>query len=471
MKKHFISSLVLVLLFVAVSAVFAEPVSNNLDDILCDRIYYADKYSDLKQAFGYDHDKLLNHWRQNGAKEGRSSSSIYDAQYYYNKYADLRNAFTRNGQVDWAGLYNHFKQYGINEGRQASQHFSVSIYKENYADLRNAFGTNASDNWKYLKHWREHGMAESRNATSRINPKNNSEAMKSTISILPVARPANGDYFIVPRANSGFALDAVNGGTTQGTNLQCWSKNNSYAQIFRIQRVNGDWYRITLRAGGLCMNVAGGSNKNDARLWLYPDDGTASCYWRFRNAGNNYYIIESQLSGNRVLDLDNNRAFNGAIVHLWDNHQGASAQWQLVTAPAEKTQPTNNLTQKINAFLSDSRWKIGTSWGARKPKLSTYSCTGCMAYAADFVKYVFGKNSPRDGTQFKNVAEIRAGDVIYLARPHWFVVIGRNGDSLETIEANWNGPAERTNGVYRIVGSNILRNGKNIGNFSYGYHY
>ena len=167
--KKFFAFLACILLFQCMPcAIFAEPVTNDLDDIICDRIYYADKYSDLKRAFGYDHDQLLNHWRQNGAKEGRSPSSIYDAQYYYNKYADLRNAFTRNGQVDWAGLYNHFKNYGLKEGRQASQHFSVNIYKNNYADLRNAFGTSASDHWKYLKHWREYGMAEKRNATSSI---------------------------------------------------------------------------------------------------------------------------------------------------------------------------------------------------------------------------------------------------------------------------------------------------------------
>lgn len=146
----------------------AEPVSDNLDDIICDRIYYADKYADLKRAFGYDHDKLLNHWRTYGISEGRSSSSIYDPQFYINKYGDLKKAFTRNGRVDWAALYNHFKQYGINEGRQASPHFNVSVYKNNYADLRNAFG---GTNWRYLKHWREYGMAERRNATSNISRK------------------------------------------------------------------------------------------------------------------------------------------------------------------------------------------------------------------------------------------------------------------------------------------------------------
>ena len=36
--------------------------------------YYSDLYADLKNAYGYDADKLYNHWVQYGAKEGRRIS-------------------------------------------------------------------------------------------------------------------------------------------------------------------------------------------------------------------------------------------------------------------------------------------------------------------------------------------------------------------------------------------------------------
>ncbi len=160
---------VIAVMFIFCGTAIAEPVTDNLDDILCDRIYYADKYGDLKRAFGYDHDRLLQHWREYGVKEGRSSSSIYDPQFYINTYPDLKKAFTHNGQVDWAALYNHFKTDGIKEGRQASRYFNVGTYRDNYADLRQAFGTGGNNHWKYLKHWREYGMAEARNATTAIN--------------------------------------------------------------------------------------------------------------------------------------------------------------------------------------------------------------------------------------------------------------------------------------------------------------
>lgn len=227
----------------------AEPVSDNLDDIICDRIYYADKYADLKRAFGYDHDKLLNHWRTYGIFEGRSSSSIYDPQFYINKYGDLKKAFTRNGRVDWAALYNHFKQYGINEGRQASPHFNVSVYKNNYADLRNAFG---GTNWRYLKHWREYGMAERRNATTSIggnnsnNNNNNSSQKRQALQTVPAytdsalskrsgnERVDKGDWVTVLRetGNAYYVRYPVSNGTKDR-----WVSKS----IFSSQQSDGNW--------------------------------------------------------------------------------------------------------------------------------------------------------------------------------------------------------------------------------------
>ena len=98
---------------------------------------------------------------------------------------------------------------------------------------------------------------------------------------------------------------------------------------------------------------------------------------------------------------------------------------------------------------------------------------GCCAYAADFVKYVFGKNSPRDGVLFKNINQIRKGDLIVATGPsHWIVVVGRKGNSLNTIEGNWmGGKVDRSNGAYTIEKNRLYRNGKPFRTFAYGYHF
>ena len=82
---------------------------------------------------------------------------------------------------------------------------------------------------------------------------------------------------------------------------------------------------------------------------------------------------------------------------------------------AEAAISTSTFTEKVDAFLADSRWKHGISWGdSQKPKLSSWSSTGCCAYAADFVAYVYGSKSAAwtssDFTKYTKLDEIRLAE-------------------------------------------------------------
>ena len=129
--------------------------------------------------------------------------------------------------------------------------------------------------------------------------------------------------------------------------------------------------------------------------------------------------------------------------------------------------------QRATAFLTDKRWRNGAAYnGSQKPKLSTYSCSGCCAYAADFVAYVFGKGSPRSGTEFRSLEQVRAGDILVLSNPsHWIVVLSRNGNRLTTTEGNWMGKVVATKEAYTINGNTLMRGGKKFRTFALGYHY
>ena len=126
---------------------------------------------------------------------------------------------------------------------------------------------------------------------------------------------------------------------------------------------------------------------------------------------------------------------------------------------------SSSVSAKLNSFLADSRFKAGTSWGgSQKPKLSSYSCSGCCAYVADLVKYVYGKDSPRSGVYFTAPSQIRAGDVLVFSPQHWAYVISRSGSTVRIAHGNWGGKVVVAN--YTLNGSSLL--GKT---FSYGYHF
>ena len=182
-----------------------------------DAAYYADRYPDLKTAFGNDDSALLQHFIQYGMAEGRQGSSQFDVYSYKNLYPDLRAAFgnnlksyymhyissgksegrkatgvntlqkpitTYNG-IDYSAVYDynyylkkhsdlakiytnddigllaHFVNCGMSEGRQAKADFDVFSYRNQYQDLRLAFG---KDLKSYYFHYMNSGKKERRTA-------------------------------------------------------------------------------------------------------------------------------------------------------------------------------------------------------------------------------------------------------------------------------------------------------------------
>jgi peptidoglycan hydrolase-like protein with peptidoglycan-binding domain len=90
-------------------------VHNNLDySLVFDPIYYSNKYSDLKAAFGTNATKLFEHFIEYGRVEGRQAISTFNPVAYKNRYPDLQELFGDN----MASYYNHYILYGKQEDRK-----------------------------------------------------------------------------------------------------------------------------------------------------------------------------------------------------------------------------------------------------------------------------------------------------------------------------------------------------------------
>lgn len=132
------------------------PSKTDVGGYLFNAKFYADKYEDLRNSYGYNEELLRTHYYVFGIREGRTASPVFDPVYYLNKYNDLRIAFGN----DYTALYNHFLSFGIDEGRASSVVFDSGYYLGKYSDLQNAFGNN---NYRDgLIHFINFGMKEGR---------------------------------------------------------------------------------------------------------------------------------------------------------------------------------------------------------------------------------------------------------------------------------------------------------------------
>lgn len=78
-----------------------------------DPIFYADKYQDVKNLYGYDEDKLLDHFIEIGMKEGRQGIEDFDPYAYRGRYEDLATQYKDRMQK----YYVHYMETGKAEGR------------------------------------------------------------------------------------------------------------------------------------------------------------------------------------------------------------------------------------------------------------------------------------------------------------------------------------------------------------------
>lgn len=110
----------------------------------------------------------------------------------------------------------------------------------------------------------------------------------------------------------------------------------------------------------------------------------------------------------------------------------------------------------VNKFITDSQWKNKTYYGeSQYPKsYNSTLCKSCYAYTADFAHEVWPVTSTTNdyrphkvGIAFNDINEIRAGDVLHVTG-HYLVVLGRNGNSLWTIEGN---AYDRRTGANHVV--------------------
>lgn len=145
-----------------------------------DHKYYADKNPDLKRVFGYDKNRLLNHFIQYGMSEGRQAKPSFDVKSYRNKYPDLRLKFGKN----YKQYYIHYINYGYKEGRKATGVSKLqnpvarlnginysAVYDYNYyikknPDVKKKYG---DDDVAVLKHFINYGMKEGRKSKSTFN--------------------------------------------------------------------------------------------------------------------------------------------------------------------------------------------------------------------------------------------------------------------------------------------------------------
>lgn len=137
---------------------------------------------------------------------------------------------------------------------------------------------------------------------------------------------AAGTYEVRSAVRSSAVLDAVNGGTSNGTAVQVYGSNGTDAQRWTVEVGSDGYLTIKSAKSGLVLDVAGGNAYSGAKLQLYAANGTRAQKWVAVSDGKGVKLV-SALDEGLVVDLPSGSARNGNVLQLYSANGTAAQRW------------------------------------------------------------------------------------------------------------------------------------------------
>ncbi|UII23444.1 family 43 glycosylhydrolase [Fulvivirga ligni] len=127
---------------------------------------------------------------------------------------------------------------------------------------------------------------------------------------------SGGTYRITPR-HSGKAIDVVNCGNTDGTNVNQWSWLNNNCQKWVFTEVGGSYRVSPVSATNMALDVenCNSANLTNVRLWSWLNNNCQK--WELLDRGSGYYSMRSVATG-KCLDVNGISTADGANVIQYD---------------------------------------------------------------------------------------------------------------------------------------------------------
>lgn len=144
-----------------------------------------------------------------------------------------------------------------------------------------------------------------------------------------------GTYVFRMAQSASKVLDVTSASKSNCANIQIYSDNGTKAQHFKVEKASGDYYRILSVNSGKAVDVSNGSIAPGANVWQYGWNGTNAQLWRFIDAGDGSYYIQSKLG--TFLDTDGGRDSIKTNVLMKEGNESDSQKWNLDTNTSGRT--------------------------------------------------------------------------------------------------------------------------------------
>ncbi|MBR6825830.1 MAG: hypothetical protein IKM59_04705, partial [Oscillospiraceae bacterium] len=178
-----------VLTFAPKRSAAATTISEELKPLVFNPEYYAEKYPELKAAYGTDEAQLYNHFVNYGLEEGRCASPYFDVRFYMNNNGEQLREHCHG---DYNVAFAHFVKYVSdanerkNNPKLLSPTFDCAYYGSAYADTKTL-----TTELALLQHFVTVGEAEGRLASQGFLAEDGITYHKKATRVITEATCAN----------------------------------------------------------------------------------------------------------------------------------------------------------------------------------------------------------------------------------------------------------------------------------------
>lgn len=140
---------------------------------------------------------------------------------------------------------------------------------------------------------------------------------------------ADGIYKVLPKNNTGNALDVAACSTADGANVALWNDLGNECQKWQLTYLGDGTYQFLSKNSGKSLDVAGCSPDNHADVIQWTYHGGDCQRWYLDAEPGGFYRVISKIGG-KSLDVDGCSTQPGADVRTWPYWQGDCQKWKLV---------------------------------------------------------------------------------------------------------------------------------------------
>jgi arabinan endo-1,5-alpha-L-arabinosidase len=204
------------------------------------------------------------------------------------------------------------------------------------------------------------GNADFTDKNSQLINKADTVSGSGTSARLSDSELLSGVSYYIINQNSGMAIDLPNGKLDEGTNIQQWERNGSWAQQWRIISVDNDYCRIvSVGDESMCIAVAESSSEDGVNIELQKYTGKDNQLFKIKKCGSDYGIVSKCSNDTGGLDVYEWSKENGGNVNQWNYWEGGCQLWSLSPVHPQVTDG-NYMVRSLASelFMFDMNGKI-----------------------------------------------------------------------------------------------------------------